>query len=180
MSCSSGSFALAASIILSATVAHAADHAVRPTGDCSVDGDGSAWSCAASAGAAGARRGFPASGTLVRGDTYFIADGSYGALDIQQDVQGTTWITMAPPGPPRPSQSSISTSQPTPTMVPKPKAKCSRLEVVRCSVGPAPSCRGEAISRPRCGERGPLSTPPRSAGAGAEVSAAGPACCCRR
>src|SRR6266850_8151085 len=34
--------------------------------------------------------------------------------------------SMAPPGPPRPSQSSMMTSQPTPTMLPKPNVKYSR------------------------------------------------------
>jgi hypothetical protein len=83
-----------AAILLSVGRAQAADHAVRPVSDCSFDGDGTAWSCAASTGAAGARRGFPASGTLARGDTYYVADGTYGAVDIRQDAQGTAWITL--------------------------------------------------------------------------------------
>src|SRR4051794_5698271 len=39
--------------------------------------------------------------------------------------------SIDPPGPPRPSQSSITTSQPTPTIVPKPKVKYSRAPSVR-------------------------------------------------
>src|SRR5213075_2946691 len=41
--------------------------------------------------------------------------------------------SIAPPGPPRPSQSSMMTSQPTPTMLPKPKVKYSSAPRVRRS-----------------------------------------------
>src|SRR5215831_2257152 len=43
--------------------------------------------------------------------------------------------SMPPPGPPRASQSSISTSQPTPIIVPKPNVKYSTVERPPCNRG---------------------------------------------
>ena len=73
---------LAASTVLFTCpgIAMAASHYVRAgaTGT----GDGSDWNNAHTA--------LPA--TLVRGDTYYIADGSYGSYDFDDPVSGTTFV----------------------------------------------------------------------------------------
>jgi hypothetical protein len=68
------------------------DIAVRPAGDCPVDGNGSFWSCAASPNGPGARSGCPAS--LTRDNTYWVADGVYNRMHIAADVDGTKRIRI--------------------------------------------------------------------------------------
>lgn len=70
--------------------AKAADIMVRPTADCTYDGDGTTWACAAGAGQTGARGGMPT--TLVRGNTYYLADGSYGYYAFDDALDGTKYI----------------------------------------------------------------------------------------
>lgn len=71
---------------------------MRPASDCSNDGDGSAWNCAAGAGQAGAKRGLPS--TLVRGGTYYLARGVYGSYTWDDPTSGPTTIQVrkATPG----------------------------------------------------------------------------------
>jgi hypothetical protein len=78
--------------VLLPTVVFAANVAVRPTTECSIDGDGSSWSCAAGAGKAGARRGLPS--TLARGNTYYLGAGPYGSYTWDDAVSGSTTIRV--------------------------------------------------------------------------------------
>jgi hypothetical protein len=65
-----------APLVMAATVpAQAACHVLASS--CAHNGDGSTWGCAASAGAAGALNAIPSSDSLVRGDSYYFAKGSY-------------------------------------------------------------------------------------------------------
>ena len=72
--------------------AFAADHYVRTTAaldatnGCANNGDGAAWGCAAGAGATGAYNAIPA--TLTRGDTYYIADGTYPGYTVNDAISG--------------------------------------------------------------------------------------------
>ena len=56
------------------------------------NGDGTTWGAAASDGAAGAFNAIPA--MQVRGDTYYIATGTYAAAVYDQALSGTTRITF--------------------------------------------------------------------------------------
>lgn len=69
----------------------AANVYVRPTMDVTNDGDGTTWAAAASGGAAGARKGLP---TTVRGNTYYVSDGSYTGPTLSTANSGTTTITI--------------------------------------------------------------------------------------
>jgi hypothetical protein len=69
-------------ILCIACAAGAADHCVRE--GASGTGSGADWTNAYTA--------LPA--TLTRGDVYYVADGSYGALTIAQDTAGTAWIDV--------------------------------------------------------------------------------------
>jgi hypothetical protein len=82
----------AAAALILPTMALAATVAVRPASECSVDGDGSSWSCATGAGQAGARRGLPSA--LVRGNTYYLARGTYGSYTWDDPVSGTTTVRV--------------------------------------------------------------------------------------
>jgi hypothetical protein len=70
--------------------AFAACHAINPTN--AHNGDGSNWNAAASNGGAGAFNAIPA--TLVRGDIYYLADGSYGSYTFNTPDSGTTTIEL--------------------------------------------------------------------------------------
>ncbi len=83
---------LLALLVLLAVPASAADRYARPSSDCANNGDGTTLACAASSGAAGAYKGLPA--TLTRGDTYYLADGSYGSYTFDDSESGTTVITL--------------------------------------------------------------------------------------
>ena len=50
------------------------------------------WACATVSGGTGAYKALPA--TLVRGDTYYIADGSYPSYTVDDAVSGTIVITI--------------------------------------------------------------------------------------
>lgn len=63
---------------------------VRPSTDCSYDGDGTTWACASAAGQPGARKGFPT--TLVRDNTYYVAAGTYGQTTLSTAVDGSKYI----------------------------------------------------------------------------------------
>lgn len=79
-------------LILFPLFASAADHAVRAPADCENNGDGTTWGCAASAGAAGAYDGLPA--TLTRGDTYYLGDGTYPGYKFDDAESGTLVISV--------------------------------------------------------------------------------------
>ena len=68
----------------------AAVHAVVPT--CGNNGDGTNWTCAASSGGAGAYNAIPAN--LVRGDIYYLADGSYPAYTFSTAASGTATVEI--------------------------------------------------------------------------------------
>lgn len=68
----------------------AADHCVRP--GLTYNGDGSTWGAATSSGGVGAYNALPA--TLVRGDTYYLADGNYGGYTFDDAVSGSTYIRI--------------------------------------------------------------------------------------
>ncbi|HTO02777.1 MAG TPA: hypothetical protein VL069_03700 [Opitutus sp.] len=86
-------WATAAGISLCLT-ASAADRAVRPASDVSYNGDGTSWAAATSNGGPGAYRGLPAGGSLIRGDTYYIAGGSYPGWTLNTPASSTTPITI--------------------------------------------------------------------------------------
>lgn len=77
-------------ILLIPSLSYAASITVRQSADCTYDGDGSSWSCASGAGQTGARKGMPS--TLVRGNIYFIAAGSYGSYTWDDAHSGSTYI----------------------------------------------------------------------------------------
>jgi hypothetical protein len=70
--------------------AFAACHAINPAN--AHNGDGTSWSSAASTGAAGAFNAIPA--TLVRGDIYYLADGSYGSYTFSTPDSGSTTVEL--------------------------------------------------------------------------------------
>jgi hypothetical protein len=70
--------------------ARAACHAVNPAS--AHNGDGTSWTAAASNGAAGAFNALPA--TLIRGDVYYLADGSYGAYTFSTADSGTKTVEI--------------------------------------------------------------------------------------
>jgi hypothetical protein len=70
--------------------AYAACHAINPAN--AHNGDGTSWSSAASSGGAGAFNAIPAS--LVRGDIYYLADGSYGSYTFSTADSGTTTVEL--------------------------------------------------------------------------------------
>src|SRR5580698_173786 len=74
--------AILIAFIFSAKSAHAACHAVSPSGSGSKTG--ADWN--------NAYAGLP--GTLVRGDVYYLADGSYGSMRLSQAVSGTSTIEV--------------------------------------------------------------------------------------
>lgn len=76
-----------------ASTAEAANHFIRDGGTASITGTGSCNSGGSGSWAtANACDNLPA--TLVRGDTYYIADGSYGSRTFSTAVSGTTLITI--------------------------------------------------------------------------------------
>jgi len=68
----------------------AANHAVLPS--CTYNGTGVNWSCAASNGATGAYNVIPS--TLVRGDVYYLADGTYPAYTFNTADSGVTTVEI--------------------------------------------------------------------------------------
>ncbi|MBN2106591.1 MAG: hypothetical protein JW832_04135 [Deltaproteobacteria bacterium] len=66
----------------------AASHYVRP--GLTYNGDGTTWAAASSAGGAGAYNALPAD--LIRGDTYYLADGNYGTYRFNDAASGSTYI----------------------------------------------------------------------------------------
>ena len=81
--------------------AMAAEHYIRPdiTDDaslgCQYNGDGTTWSCASGTGAAGAFNTIPASASFVRGDTYYLSSGTWGAPGsslFEKAVSGELYI----------------------------------------------------------------------------------------
>lgn len=74
-----------------------ADHHVRTTfaldgtHGCANNGDGTTWACAEGAGTTGAFNALP--NPLTRGDTYYIADGTYSAYSMTA-IAGTSVITI--------------------------------------------------------------------------------------
>jgi hypothetical protein len=68
----------------------AACHTVNPAS--AHNGDGTTWNAAASGGAAGAFNALPAS--LIRGDIYYLADGSYPAYTFNAAASGTTTVEI--------------------------------------------------------------------------------------
>ena len=72
------------------SISFAANHHVRS--DCAYNGNGTTWACATVSGGTGAYKVLPA--TLVRGATYYIADGSYPSYTVDDAVSGTSVITI--------------------------------------------------------------------------------------
>jgi len=75
-------------ILLLAASAFSANHCINPIH--ANNGDGSTWAAAATPGGAGAFNALPA--TLIRGDTYYLADGSYGAYTFDDAESGELYI----------------------------------------------------------------------------------------
>lgn len=75
-------------ISLAASPAAAADHCVRA--GASYNGDGSTWASASSTGGAGAYNALPS--RLVRGDTYYVADGTYSSYTFDDATSGSSYI----------------------------------------------------------------------------------------
>ncbi len=71
-----------------------ADHAINLA--CSNQGDGTTWDCASTPGSVGAYKTLPASGTLVRGDTYYFSKGTIilSFYNLNDAVSGLSKITF--------------------------------------------------------------------------------------
>lgn len=76
--------------LIAAIGASAANRHVIP--GAAVNGDGTTWAVAGSPGGAGAYNALPSS--LVRGDTYYIADGTHADYTFDDATSGTTRITI--------------------------------------------------------------------------------------
>ncbi|CAD7766608.1 MAG: Right handed beta helix region [Candidatus Argoarchaeum ethanivorans] len=71
-------------ILLSGQIVYAAGHYIRPPGGSYGNEDGTDWN--------NAYDGIPS--TLIRGDTYYLADGSYGKYTFDDPESGSTYITI--------------------------------------------------------------------------------------
>jgi hypothetical protein len=78
---------LAAGVLLTATSAQAANHYIRQ--GAAGTGSGTDWT-----NACPGFSGSCAVSAMVRGDTYYVADGSYGSLTLDRPASGTTLITI--------------------------------------------------------------------------------------
>lgn len=78
-------------ILIASDVFAATNHFVRS--GTTYNGDGSSWAAASYSGGPGCFNELPGKTSLVRGDTYYIADGSYGNWDLGTTSNGS-YITI--------------------------------------------------------------------------------------